>query len=175
MSGVRLYAHFRGKDELLLSGFEEFKNASTAEKRNDERAADKFGFDSLKMFQHAHEHRRIYRALAGRSGGDLFLKQMFRQHHEICLEEFRRAVAPEKEIRLKPKRRRIFRRRADFFADFLARPELAAHARRDERFVRQFNDERRAKNFESGRMNNDKKQKLQSVVDFSAAVKLLLR
>lgn len=90
------YAHFRGKDELLLSGFEEFKNASTAEKRNDERAADKFGFDSLKMFQHAHEHRRIYRALAGRSGGDLFLKQMFRQHHEICLEEFRRAVAPEK-------------------------------------------------------------------------------
>lgn len=86
------YAHFENKDKLLLSGFEDMRDVLTkanTEHRNPEKHSGDFSFDSLRIFQHADENRRIYRALVGRSSGDWFLKQMFRQHYDVCRKEIK--------------------------------------------------------------------------------------
>ncbi len=92
------YAHFENKDKLLLSGFDDVRNVLSAppgKKAELPQSGDDFNFDSLKLFQHAHENRRIYKALVGRRGGDLFLKHMFKQHHELCRKVIR-STLPEK-------------------------------------------------------------------------------
>ncbi|MBI1757620.1 MAG: TetR/AcrR family transcriptional regulator [Actinobacteria bacterium] len=62
------YAHFRDKDDLLLSGAEILRPMI------DGTAGDRpFGF-SLELFRHARSHRLLYRAMAGRRAGSLFLK-----------------------------------------------------------------------------------------------------
>jgi len=90
------YAHFENKDKLLLSGFKNVREmlleANPAHQKKQKQAGD-FLFNSLKIFQHADENRRIYGALAGRSGGDLFLKQMFRELYDICLAEIQSSVS----------------------------------------------------------------------------------
>lgn len=92
------YAHFENKDKLLLSGFEEMREILGEENpphQKSDKKTGEFHFDSLKIFRHADENRRIYRALAGRSGGDLFLKKMFRQHYEICRREIKNSTQNE--------------------------------------------------------------------------------
>lgn len=92
------YSHFRGKDELLLSGFDDVRNILTRTKASREKTSgEEFILDSLKIFQHADEHRRIYRALAGRNGGNIFLKQMFRQLHETCQTEIQQILPENKQ------------------------------------------------------------------------------
>lgn len=90
------YSHFENKDKLLLSGFENVREmllvANTAHQKKQKQTSN-FSFNSLKVFQHADENRRIYRALAGRSGGDLFLKKMFRELYDICLAEIQSSVS----------------------------------------------------------------------------------
>lgn len=92
------YAHFENKDKLLLSGFENVREmlveANTEHEKKQKETGD-FSFNSLKIFQHADENRRIYRALAGRSGGDLFLKQMFRELYDISLTKIQSSVSKE--------------------------------------------------------------------------------
>lgn len=97
------YAHFQGKDDLLLSGFDDVRNDLTAKESNERATGNKFNFDSLKVFQHADAHRRIYRALAGRSGGELFLRQMFRQHYETCRAEIRQILPENKQDSIEAK------------------------------------------------------------------------
>jgi len=46
-----------------------------------------FKFNSLRLFQHADENRRIYLALAGKRSGDLFLKNMSRQMRDLVFRE----------------------------------------------------------------------------------------
>lgn len=84
------YAHFENKDKLHLSAFDDVRNAllhggeETGE--NDKTGGD-FNFDSLPLFRHADESRRMYRALAGRTAGNMFLKNMFRQIYDLVLRE----------------------------------------------------------------------------------------
>jgi AcrR family transcriptional regulator len=95
------YAHFENKDKLLLSGFEDMREvlteANTAHQKPEKHTGD-FSFNSLMIFQHADENRRIYRALVGRSSGDWFLKQMFRQHYDICRKEIQISAKNENQI-----------------------------------------------------------------------------
>ncbi len=92
------YAHFENKDKLLLSCFEDVREvlteANTAHQKPEKHSGE-FSFNSLRIFQHADENRRIYRALVGRSSGDWFLKQMFRQHYDVCRKEIKISVKNE--------------------------------------------------------------------------------
>ena len=67
------YAHFQDKEDLLLSGFEhlwaEFEKHLTAASSNNEGPWDL----SLSMFQHAESQRRLYKAMAGKQGGNIAL------------------------------------------------------------------------------------------------------
>jgi len=65
------YAHYRDKDELLVSGLEELreqlrKAQQTAASSN--RGYEKVIGFSLAMFEHAHGHRKLYRTLSGGPG-----------------------------------------------------------------------------------------------------------
>ena len=67
------YAHYRDKEELLLSGFEalqaQFEQHLAGRSVN---SASPWNL-SLSLFQHAQSERRLYKALFGRQGGSVVL------------------------------------------------------------------------------------------------------
>ena len=89
------YSHFRDKQELLLSGFENvraaFEHLRQQELRanRDEPAITPWGL-SLVWFQHAQASQNLYRALVGKQGGNLvaaqlhqYLTALLRQHYGL--------------------------------------------------------------------------------------------
>lgn len=72
------YAHYTGKDELKRSGIDDHlrrllvKHQLGAKDRSGGAADRRFGF-SLAMFEHARDHKELYRALAGNRGGTIAL------------------------------------------------------------------------------------------------------
>ena len=64
------YAHFRDKESLLMSCFDEVR-AGLAE----ELPADRGGSAGA-LFRHADQHRRVYEALCGHRGGTLVHRQL---------------------------------------------------------------------------------------------------
>ena len=66
------YTHFRDKDELLVEGMEGLRELLRNAQMGTPVSSDKkyervIGF-SLAMFEHAHDHKKLYRALVGGSG-----------------------------------------------------------------------------------------------------------
>lgn len=90
------YAHFENKDKLHLSAFDTVREGllQIGEANGNDKTGE-FNFNSLRLFQHAHESRRFYRVLAGKAAGDSFLKNMFRQTRDLVLEELQKSL-PEK-------------------------------------------------------------------------------
>lgn len=89
------YAHFENKDKLHLSAFDRVRDemlqtAETGDESN--KTCGDFNFNSLPLFRHAHESRRIYRAVAGKESGDLFLKNMFRRTRDSVLRELQKTL-----------------------------------------------------------------------------------
>lgn len=72
------YAHFTDKDDLLLSGLEEF-GAAFEDNLNRHFANRADPSPALPVFQHAYENRDLYRALAGKRGADV-LHEGLRRH-----------------------------------------------------------------------------------------------
>jgi AcrR family transcriptional regulator len=64
------YAHYRDKDALLFSSFEDLREQLETELGPPGAAADPARPAEV-LFAHAHRHREIYRALCGRQGGVL--------------------------------------------------------------------------------------------------------
>ncbi len=66
------YAHFTGKSQLLLDGFEtlecELRTHVVGAKSQETATPARFHF-SLPLFQHAADHRRVFRAMVGRRSG----------------------------------------------------------------------------------------------------------
>jgi AcrR family transcriptional regulator len=81
------YAHFRSKDDLLESGFSdlltELRTRSAAESERP------LAF-SLAMFEHAHDHRRLYRAHVGRRSGAMVIARVRRLLGELVREDLSR-------------------------------------------------------------------------------------
>lgn len=73
------YAHFVDKDALLLGGFAALPALWAEEARDSdaESGSTPFGF-SLKMFRHADEERRLFRALVGQRSGALVQSELDR-------------------------------------------------------------------------------------------------
>jgi AcrR family transcriptional regulator len=68
------YAHFRDKDDLLMSGFEEMRKSLrqhlvTSPRAQEEPLGEGLGI-ARALFDHAQGHRREYRAHVGSRGGD---------------------------------------------------------------------------------------------------------
>jgi AcrR family transcriptional regulator len=76
------YAHFDGKQALLLSGFDELLESLRACQRraraNPGPPEEDFFAFSKEMFTHAQAHRPIFRAIAGRPSGAVVTQQLRR-------------------------------------------------------------------------------------------------
>lgn len=72
------YAHFTDKDDLLLSGLEEF-GAAFEDHLNRHFASRSDPSPALPVFQHSYENRDVYRALAGKRGADVLREGLRRQ------------------------------------------------------------------------------------------------
>jgi AcrR family transcriptional regulator len=76
------YAHFRDKDALLLSGFDELRDdlRRDMDSLTPGEMPDDPAHPVSVVFRHAYNHRPIYRALCGRQGGNVIdghLRAMF--------------------------------------------------------------------------------------------------
>jgi AcrR family transcriptional regulator len=73
------YAHYRDKDQLLLSGFDEAFSALAAEvpppDPNGSRGGD-FLEPARALFTHAEGHRQLWKALVGKPGAELVLRYL---------------------------------------------------------------------------------------------------
>lgn len=70
------YAHFQDKDALLLSGFEHLLAEFEKHLMSDEMMNNSPWGLSLTMLQHAQGQRQLYKALAGKQGGNLALSHI---------------------------------------------------------------------------------------------------
>ncbi|HZF28970.1 MAG TPA: TetR/AcrR family transcriptional regulator [Gammaproteobacteria bacterium] len=81
------YTHFRGKDELLVSGFQRFKDSlesvdaapSAASRPSYERIVD----SSLAMFEHAARYRDVHRALHGSRAESLVRRNLHAVFYDV--------------------------------------------------------------------------------------------
>jgi len=84
------YAHFKGKDELLISGIHELRNtldsAIQSERSRSKPHEAVIGF-SLTMFQHASEYREVYHALLNTQGWPVFRQRLEEMFDEIIRRE----------------------------------------------------------------------------------------
>ncbi len=67
------YAHFQDKEDLLLSGFSRLQTQFEEHLMGQSANADSPWAFSLSMFQHAQSQRPLYKALAGKQGGNVAL------------------------------------------------------------------------------------------------------
>lgn len=81
------YAHYRDKDDLLLSGFEDIRLALAAERAAAERAAaeqaagatGEFLQPLLTVFRHVEGHRHVWQPLVRKGGADVVVR-ILRDH-----------------------------------------------------------------------------------------------
>jgi AcrR family transcriptional regulator len=76
------YAHYRDKDDLLLSGFEDIRAALAAEQEAAEQAAgaaSEFLQPLLTVFRHVEGHRHFWQPLVRKGGADVVVR-ILREH-----------------------------------------------------------------------------------------------
>jgi AcrR family transcriptional regulator len=89
------YAHFRDKESLLLSCFDELHDelaAALAAMAPGEAPPDP-RVPSIVLFDHAYRHRRMFRALCGRPGGTIVERHL----HTLIADALRTHLAPHLE------------------------------------------------------------------------------
>jgi AcrR family transcriptional regulator len=92
------YAHYRDKDDLLLSGVEEFRSAFTAETDSADLTAGRkveFLEPVLAVFRHADGHRQVYKAMVGKRGAEVFVRFLHENLTDLMRAHFR-AQLPER-------------------------------------------------------------------------------
>jgi AcrR family transcriptional regulator len=96
------YAHFQDKEDLLHSSFEHLR--VLFEEFFNQQAMDHESpwILSLSMFQHAEKQRKLYKALAGKQGGNLaltniqkYLQMYMRDHLAEQLKKTKKSMPPE--------------------------------------------------------------------------------
>lgn len=76
------YSHFRHKDELLLSGFDQLRTLFEQQQQS-LLAAKKDGKEPefnfiLEFFRHTEQHHKLYKAMVGKQSGEMILKYVHR-------------------------------------------------------------------------------------------------
>lgn len=90
------YAHFHGKDELLISGTHELRNklnAALQRQRSSAKAHEIIIAFSEAMFEHANEYREVYHALLHTQGWPLFRRRLQEILDEIIRRECKAEIA----------------------------------------------------------------------------------
>jgi AcrR family transcriptional regulator len=91
------YAHFRDKDDLLLSGFDELREAIRSAMARYERGEHEPPGPGLEMtralFEHVAAHRALYRGLADSRTGALVLRRVWGELVALVRAHFERGVA----------------------------------------------------------------------------------
>ncbi len=83
------YAHYRDKDELLLSGFEHLR--TLFEQQQQSLLAVKQGSNGpefnmiLELFRHTGQHHKLYKAIAGKQSGEMILKYLHRYLYDMLI------------------------------------------------------------------------------------------
>jgi AcrR family transcriptional regulator len=86
------YAHYRDKDDLLLSGFEDIRLALAAEREAAETAAgatSEFLQPLLAVFRHVEGHRHFWQPLARKGGADVVVRILRDNVTDLVREHFR--------------------------------------------------------------------------------------
>jgi AcrR family transcriptional regulator len=86
------YAHYRDKDDLLLSGFEDIRSALAAEHESVEtgRPAKVTLLEPLlAVFRHVEGHRHFWEALSRKGGADVITRILRESVDELVREHFR--------------------------------------------------------------------------------------
>src|SRR5512138_458133 len=82
------YFHFRDKEELLLSGFENLRE--TYEDFYKRLSPEQTGWDfSFTLFQHAEQNHLMFKALFGKQVGDALLRHIEKKLSMFLMEHFR--------------------------------------------------------------------------------------
>jgi AcrR family transcriptional regulator len=83
------YAHYRDKDDLLLSGVEHLR--TLFEQQQQSLLAAKHGKDApefnmiLEVFRHTAEHHKLYKAFAGKQSGEMILKYLHKYLYNMFI------------------------------------------------------------------------------------------
>lgn len=83
------YAHYRDKDELLLSGFDNLR--TLFEQQQQSLLAVKHGGNGaefnmiLELFRHTGQHHKLYKAIAGKQSGEMILKYLHRYLYDMLI------------------------------------------------------------------------------------------
>lgn len=98
------YAHFKGKDELLISGARDLRNTLNSAVQG-ERSSSKpreviVGFNRA-MFEHASEYREVYHALLHTRGWSLFRERLDEIFDEIMRRECKAEIQKLKKTRIR--------------------------------------------------------------------------
>ncbi len=94
------YAHYRDKDDLLRSGFEDLRSALATETAGDGNAAHgkaEFLQPVLAVFQHVEAHRHLWKPLAGKGGAYLVIRILRENVSDLVREHFRSQLPGWKE------------------------------------------------------------------------------
>jgi AcrR family transcriptional regulator len=89
------YSHFQDKEDLLLSGFENMRDLFEA--FYNQASPEITGWDfTLALFQHAQEQRSVFRALLGKSVGDVVLNHLKKALNAVLKEHFQTSFPKRK-------------------------------------------------------------------------------
>ena len=83
------YAHYRDKEDLLLSGFDELRPAFETSGGD--------GDPSTEIFRHASEHAPVYRAIVGRRAAQVVVGHFHRMLAELYMKRLRDRVDPARD------------------------------------------------------------------------------
>jgi AcrR family transcriptional regulator len=86
------YSHYRDKEDLLFSGFDELAHDLHRHMRSPDASDDNHGhlLHSLEFFIHAYNNKELYMAMTESGGGELILdiaRQHMRNHIEVHLNQ----------------------------------------------------------------------------------------
>ncbi len=84
------YAHYRDKDDLMQSGFEDIRTALAAEMQPGASGSKgTFLQPTITLFQHVQGHRHLWRSLTRRGGSDLIIRVLRGSAADLVRAHFR--------------------------------------------------------------------------------------
>ena len=96
------YAHYRDKDELLLSSFEHLRTLFE-EQQQAILASRHTGKEPevnliLELFRHIGEHHKLYKAIAGKQSGEMIVKYLHRYLYTLLIEPLTALIKKRKSL-----------------------------------------------------------------------------
>lgn len=82
------YTHFADKEELLVSGFDDLREALRLPPPHNRSEHPRVGRFALPVLEHAHSQQRLFRALIGKRSGIAVQKQFRNMLIDVVREEF---------------------------------------------------------------------------------------